>query len=54
LRRVKHDGVLTDVSSAVPDTFGPEGSTTRGIVLTCAIQMATLTLCDADQLTDPA
>lgn len=54
LRRVKHDGILTEVASAVPDTFGPEGSTTRGVILTCTVELASLTLCDGQRLVDPS
>jgi hypothetical protein len=52
LRKVTVDGVKANVVSAGPDTFGPEGSTTLGVVLTVSLELATLTLCDAPQLVD--
>jgi hypothetical protein len=54
LRKVKHDGVMTEVVSAVPDMFGPEGSSTRGVTFTCTVELATLTLCDGQRLVDPS
>jgi hypothetical protein len=52
LRAVRLDGVKANVVSIAPESFGPEGSTTRGLLIVAEIELATLTLCDAPQLSD--
>ncbi len=52
LRAVRLDGAKANVVSIAPESFGPDGSTTRGLLIVAEIELATLTLCDAPQLVD--
>lgn len=54
LRSVRLDGRKANVTRAAPDTFGPDGGTVLGTVLTVSLELATLTLCDGQPLVDPA